>query len=61
MMTSNVFGCIAAENLGYAKVVIEKSIARRDDTCKVTVHLTPSPESQASEGRAYFRTENHAD
>ena len=29
MMTSNVFGSIAAENLGYAKVVIEQAIAQR--------------------------------
>lgn len=55
MMTSNVFGCIAAENLGYAKVVIEQAIARRDDRCKVIVYLTASPESKASEGREYFR------
>src|SRR5690606_947522 len=27
MMTSNVFGLIAAENLGYSKVVIEEAIA----------------------------------
>lgn len=28
MMTSNVFGSIAADNLGYAKVVVEEAIAR---------------------------------
>jgi hypothetical protein len=59
MMTSNVFGCIAAENLGYAKVVIEQAIARRDDTCRVIVYLAVTPESKASEGREYFRTESH--
>jgi len=26
MLTSNVFGSIAAENLGYAKVVLEQTI-----------------------------------
>ena len=55
MMTSNVFGFIAAENLGYAKVVIEQAIARRDDKCKVIVYLKPSPEAEAAEGREYFR------
>lgn len=57
MMTSNVFGLIAAENLGYAKVVIEKAIARRDDRCRVVVYIKASPEAEASEGREYFRTE----
>ncbi len=57
MMTSNVFGLIAAENLGYAKVVIEKSIANRDDGCRVVVYLKASPEAEALEGREYFRTE----
>lgn len=57
MMTSNVFGLIAAENLGYAKVVIEKSLAKRDDKCRVVVYLKPSPEAEADEGREYFRSE----
>lgn len=55
MMTSNVFGFIAAENLGYAKVVIEQSIAERDERCKVIVYLKPSPDAEAAEGREYFR------
>ena len=55
MMTSNVFGFIAAENLGYAKVVIEQAIAKRDEKCKVIVYLKPSPEAEAAEGREYFR------
>ena len=33
VMTSNVFGVIAAENLGYAKVVLEETIARGDAGC----------------------------
>jgi hypothetical protein len=56
MMTSNVFGVIAAENLGYAKVVIQKSIANRDDACKVILYLKPTPEAEAAEGREYFMT-----
>ena len=38
MMTSNVFGSIAAENLGYAKVVLEQAIARGDSGCRVVVY-----------------------
>jgi predicted ArsR family transcriptional regulator len=55
MMTSNVFGVIAAENLGYAKVVLEKTIANGDAGCRVVVHLKPTPDAQAAGGREYFR------
>lgn len=30
MMTSSVFGSIASQNLGYAKVELKETIARRD-------------------------------
>jgi predicted ArsR family transcriptional regulator len=56
MMTSNVFGFIAAENLGYAKIVLEKSIAKGDKECIVVVYLKPTPEAEAAEGREYFGT-----
>jgi len=59
MMTSNVFGFIAAENLGYAKVVIEQSFAKRDEKCKVIVYLKPCPDAEAAEGREYFRVEGN--
>jgi hypothetical protein len=52
MMTSNVFGSIAAEHLGYAKVTIEQAIARGDAGCRVVVHLRPSP---SVDGREYVR------
>jgi predicted ArsR family transcriptional regulator len=55
MMTSNVFGSIAAENLGYAKVVIEQAIARGDATCRVVVHLKPTTAAEAASGREYQR------
>ena len=55
MMTSNVFGVIAAENLGYARVVIERAIARGDDGCRVVVHLRPERDREAAEGREYFK------
>lgn len=41
MMTSNVFGTITAENLGYARVSIEQSIAKGDHGCRVIVYLKP--------------------
>lgn len=55
MMTSNVFGSIAAQNLGYAKVVLEQAIARGDAGCRIVVHLKPTEEAQAAPGREYFK------
>ena len=55
MMTSNVFGAIAAENLGYAKVELQKTIANRDGHCRVIVYLKSTVEAQAAEGREYFQ------
>lgn len=55
MMTSNVFGAVTAQNLGYAKVDIERAIARGDAGCRVVVYLRPSAEAQAARGREYTR------
>jgi predicted ArsR family transcriptional regulator len=55
MMTSNVFGSIAAENLGYAKVELQQTIARGDGGCRVVVYLKPTPESESAEGREYVK------
>ncbi len=55
MMTSNVFGSIAADNLGYAKVVIEQAIARGDAGCRVVVYLKPTPRAEAAQGREYYK------
>ncbi|TWU22335.1 hypothetical protein Pla52o_33910 [Novipirellula galeiformis] len=55
MMTSNVFGVIAAENLGYAKVVIEEAIARGDRGCTIVVHLRPTETALAADGREYLQ------
>ena len=55
MMTSNVFGAIAAENLGYAKVVLDQTIAAGDPGCVVTVYLRQSEESDEAPGREYFQ------
>lgn len=55
MMTSNVFGSIAADNLGYSKVFLDKTIARGDGLCRVVVYLKPTEESEAADGREYFK------
>ncbi len=55
MMTSNVFGTIAADTAGYAKVSIEQAIARGDPGCRITVYLRPSAETQAAHGREFVR------
>lgn len=54
MMTSNVFGSIAAQNLGYAKVVLEETIAQGAAGCRVTVFLKPTPEAAEAPGREYL-------
>jgi predicted ArsR family transcriptional regulator len=55
MMTSNVFGLIAAENLGYAKVELQETIAEGHAGCRVVVHLKPTQEADEVPGREYFR------
>jgi predicted ArsR family transcriptional regulator len=54
MMTSNVFGSIAADNLGYAKVVLEETIAQGAAGCRVRVYLKPTAQAQESTGREYL-------
>lgn len=58
MMTSNVFGVVAAENLGYSKIAIEDAIAVGSDGCRVVVYIRRSPESESAEGREYFQSES---
>lgn len=55
MMTSNVFGTIAAENLGYGKVVLEQTIAEGAPECRVVVYLQPTAEARRTRGREYFK------
>jgi predicted ArsR family transcriptional regulator len=61
MMTSNVFGGIAAENLGYAKVVLEETIAQGAPGCRVTIYLQPTPEAEAQPGREYIQGDESHD
>ena len=57
MMTSNVFGSIAAENLGYAGVELERTIAQGHAGCRVVVHLRPTEHVQPGL-REYFRRDH---
>jgi predicted ArsR family transcriptional regulator len=54
MMTSNVFGTIAAENTGYAKVALERTIAEGAPECRVVVYLKPESDVHRAPGREYF-------
>ncbi len=54
MMTSNVFGVIAADNLGYAKVSLERTIAEGHGGCQVVVWLHPNAAAEKAPGREYF-------
>ncbi len=57
MMTSNVFGSIVASNLGYARVVLNETIAEGDRGCRVTIFLRETTQENEPEGREYFRIE----
>lgn len=55
MMTSNVFGYLAAETRGYAKVELDKTIAAGDGQCRVIVHF----QKNAAAGREYYGRATH--
>ena len=57
MMTSNVFGTIAAQSGGYAKVALEETIANGDEGCRVVVYTKPGPEADAAQGREYYKSD----
>ena len=54
MITSNVFGSITANNLGYAKVELQETIARGNSGCRVVVYLKPTEDAEEADGREYF-------
>lgn len=56
MMTSNVFGTIAAENLGYAKVSLHETIAKGQPECRVVIYLKPTVEASADQGNEFFQS-----
>ena len=57
MMTSNVFGYIAAQNLGYAGVELQETIDQGHAGCRVVVHLRPSDDIEPGT-REYFRRDD---
>lgn len=57
MMTSNVFGTIAAQNLGYGKVALEETFANGDGRCRVVLYLKRTAASDAADGREYLRAD----
>ncbi|MEL7039557.1 MAG: methanogen output domain 1-containing protein [Cyanobacteria bacterium J06592_8] len=56
VMTSNIFGVIAADNLGYARVELEDTIARGAHECRVVVYLKPNESSEEFAGQEYFKS-----
>jgi hypothetical protein len=48
MMTSNVFGHIAAENLDYDKVELQQTIAEGQHEYRVVGYLRPTTEPEKS-------------
>lgn len=57
MMTSNVFGRITADNLGYARVEVEEAIAQGHGGCRIAVYLKPS-QDVAPGAREYFSSDD---
>lgn len=51
MITSNVFGVVAAENLRDAKVSIDEAIARGHSGCRIILYLDPEI---SAEGIEYY-------
>lgn len=56
MMTSNVFGTISAENLGYARVCLNETIAEGNQNCRVTIYLDQDSTEDPDNGREYFKS-----
>ncbi len=54
MMTSNVFGTIAAHTVGRARVVLEETIAQGHAGCRVVLYLGDASAETAG-GREYFQ------
>ncbi len=54
MLTSSLFGTIAAENTGYARVEVIDAIARGNTGCTIAIHFVPAPQSD-ERGHEYFK------
>ena len=56
-MTSNVFGRITANQLGYARVDLPETIAKGDGHCKVVINLKPNG-IPGDEDHEFFRVDD---
>ena len=56
-MTSNVFGRITANQLGYARVDLPETIAKGDGKCRIVIHLKPDRTAD-DEDHEFFRVEH---
>ena len=56
MMTTNVFGTLAAEAAGQARVHVEESFAMGHTGCRVVVHLSAEP--MPGPGRTFYRPQS---
>ena len=52
MMTSNVFGRMVADNTGYARIRLDRTLARGDPECRIVVSF--DPHDRSGSGREYF-------
>jgi hypothetical protein len=55
MIISSIFGVIVAENLGYAKIELQESVVKGQLSCRIVVHLNPTFEAEAAEGREFLK------
>lgn len=58
MLTSNIFGRMTANAVGYAAVDLERTIARGDSDCRVVLHLKRT--ELGPDTREYFRDDASA-
>lgn len=58
MLTSNIFGRLTANAVGYAAVDLEQTIAKGDAGCRVVLHLKRA--ELGSDTREYFRDDASA-
>lgn len=58
MLTSNIFGRMSANAVGYAAVDLERTIAKGDSDCRVVLHLKRT--ESGPDTREYFRDDASA-
>lgn len=56
-VTSNIIGVITAKNFGYSKVILKKTIAQGNDSCRIIVYLKKTKESEKEIAKEYQSTD----